>query len=106
MERRRLEPGAVRKDPGGRLRMALVYPNAYRLGMANLGLHAVYRIANAEPDVLCERAFLPDAPGARPRTVESGRELRDFDVSPDGRELVLEQVQEPSDVVLIDRRWP
>jgi hypothetical protein len=30
-------------------------------------------------------------------------DLRDFDVSPDGRELVLEQVQEPSDVVLIER---
>ncbi len=30
-------------------------------------------------------------------------DLRDFDVSPDGRELVLEQVQEHSDVVLIER---
>jgi Tol biopolymer transport system component len=30
-------------------------------------------------------------------------DLRDFDASPDGRELVLEQVQEPSDVVLIER---
>jgi Tol biopolymer transport system component len=30
-------------------------------------------------------------------------ELRDFDVSPDGRELVLEQAQENSDVVLIER---
>jgi hypothetical protein len=30
-------------------------------------------------------------------------ELTDFDLSPDGRELVLEQVQEQSDVVLIER---
>ena len=29
--------------------------------------------------------------------------LRDFDVSPDGREIVLERIQEHSDVVLIDR---
>jgi len=29
-------------------------------------------------------------------------DLRDFDVSPDGRELVLEQVQEHSDIVLIE----
>jgi Tol biopolymer transport system component len=29
-------------------------------------------------------------------------DLRDFDVSPDGRELVLEQVQEQSDIVLIE----
>jgi Tol biopolymer transport system component len=30
-------------------------------------------------------------------------ELRDFDVSPDGREIVLEQVQDQSDLVLIER---
>jgi hypothetical protein len=29
-------------------------------------------------------------------------EMRDFDVSPDGREIVLEQVQEHSDIVLIE----
>jgi radical SAM superfamily enzyme YgiQ (UPF0313 family) len=80
VERPGLEPGAVRKEPGGRLRMALVYPNLRRLGMANLGLHAVYRIANAEPDVLCERVFLPESPGEPVRAVESGRALADFDV--------------------------
>lgn len=30
--------------------------------------------------------------------------FRDFDVSPDGREIVFDQVQENSDVVLIDRK--
>jgi radical SAM superfamily enzyme YgiQ (UPF0313 family) len=60
--------------------MALVYPNAYRLGMANLGLHAVYRLANGEPDVACERVFLPDEPGEPIRSVESGRPLAGFDV--------------------------
>jgi dipeptidyl aminopeptidase/acylaminoacyl peptidase len=29
-------------------------------------------------------------------------DVRDFDVSPDGREIVLERVEEHSDVVLID----
>ncbi|HEU4385491.1 MAG TPA: DNA-binding protein [Anaeromyxobacteraceae bacterium] len=33
-------------------------------------------------------------------------EVRDFDVSPDGREIVLEQVQEQSDLVLIERPPP
>jgi hypothetical protein len=28
--------------------------------------------------------------------------VRDFDLSPDGRELVLERVQEHSDVVLVE----
>ena len=33
-------------------------------------------------------------------------DLRDFDLSPDGRTLVLEQVKEHSDLVLIDLRRP
>jgi radical SAM superfamily enzyme YgiQ (UPF0313 family) len=74
-----IERGASRKEPGGRLGVALVYPNAYRLGMANLGLHAVYRLLNDDPGVLCERAFLPED-GGEVRTVESGRPLRAFDV--------------------------
>jgi radical SAM superfamily enzyme YgiQ (UPF0313 family) len=73
------ERGAVRKEPGGRLTVALVYPNAYRLGMANLGLHAVYRLLNADPGVACERVFLAEDGGA-PRSLESGRPLADFDV--------------------------
>ena len=32
-----------------------------------------------------------------------GFELRDFDVSPDGREIVVEQLQEQSDIVLLER---
>jgi hypothetical protein len=40
---------------------------------------------------------------ARPLTsVPRDFNVRDFDISPDGRELVLERVQEHSDVVLID----
>jgi len=59
--------------------VALVYPNAYRLGMANLGLHAVYRLFNLHPGTACERAFLPED-GSSPRTVESNRPLAAFDV--------------------------
>jgi hypothetical protein len=29
-------------------------------------------------------------------------DIRDFDISPDGREVVLERVQERSDIVLLD----
>jgi radical SAM superfamily enzyme YgiQ (UPF0313 family) len=73
------ERGAIRKEPGGRLGVALVYPNVHRLGMANLGVHAVYRLLNAHPDVRCERVFLPED-GGEPRSVESGAPLRAFDV--------------------------
>lgn len=33
-----------------------------------------------------------------------GFDIRDFDISPDGREIVVEQVQEHSDIVLLDVR--
>jgi len=45
---------------GASLRIALCYPNTYSIGMANLGLHTMYELFNAIPDVVCERVFLPD----------------------------------------------
>ena len=72
----------------GAFRIALCYPNLYFVGMSNLGFQGVYQLLNACDDVLCERAFLPDdADGqeledsGRPLTsLESGRDLRSFDV--------------------------
>ncbi len=60
MEPMTLPRGAIRKEPGGRLGVALVYPNAGRLAMANLGFHAVYRLFNDDPGTRCERVFLPE----------------------------------------------
>ncbi len=54
------ERGVVRKSWGGRITICLVYPNAYRLGMSNLGFQTLYWILNANDDVVCERAFLPE----------------------------------------------
>lgn len=45
---------------GASLRICLIYPNLYRIGMSNLGFQAVHAMLNAAPDILCERAFLPD----------------------------------------------
>jgi radical SAM superfamily enzyme YgiQ (UPF0313 family) len=45
---------------GGKLRIALVYPNTYNQAMANLGFQTVYQLLNAHPDCRCERFFLPD----------------------------------------------
>ena len=54
------ESGRVPTKRGGRLRICLLYPNTYRTAMSNLGFQTVYARLNAEPDILCERAFLPD----------------------------------------------
>jgi radical SAM superfamily enzyme YgiQ (UPF0313 family) len=80
------EQGAIRKDWGGRVAVALVYPNVYSVGMSNLGFQTIYRHLNALPDVVCERVFLPDpaevAEMQRTRTapfsLESQRPLTDF----------------------------
>jgi radical SAM family uncharacterized protein len=57
------EINMIRKDPQARNRtfFALVYPDLYDLGMANLSLKILYEILNRIEDVAAERAFLPDA---------------------------------------------
>jgi radical SAM superfamily enzyme YgiQ (UPF0313 family) len=73
---------------GARLRIALCYPNVYEIGMANLGLQAMYELFNRIPEVSCERVFLPDEREMREyeksRTpllsLESQTPVRDFDV--------------------------
>ncbi len=42
------------------LRVGLVYPNTYAVGMSNLGFQTVYHLLNQRDDVSCERIFLPD----------------------------------------------
>jgi len=87
--RRRLtaERGAVVKEWGGRLPIALVFPNTYYVGMSNLGFQTIYATLNDRPDFVCERAFLPD-PEDLPEherlripilSLESQRPLSDFD---------------------------
>src|SRR5262245_56462862 len=53
------ETGHVIKPHGARLRIALVFPNTYWVGMSNLGFQTTYRLFNDQPDVVCERVFLP-----------------------------------------------
>ena len=82
------EEGVVRKDWGGRVSVALVYPNTYAVGMSNLGFQTVYERLNALPDAVCERVFFPDPEdldellrtGAEPFSLESLRALREFDI--------------------------
>jgi len=82
------EVGYVRKPHGGKLRVALAFPNTYFVGMSNLGFQTVYTLFNAEKDIVCERVFLPPktelaaqlASGAPLITVESQTPVGEFDV--------------------------
>ncbi len=80
-ERLAREEGTVIKDWGGRLPIALVYPNSYYIGMSNLGLHALYSLLNIHRDIVCERVFLErenqDIKNP-PLSLESRRPLSDF----------------------------
>src|SRR5213075_983896 len=82
------ETGYIRKPQGDRLRVALVFPNTYWVGMSNLGLQTVYRLFNAQDDIVCERFFLPPkqelaeliATRAPLLTLESQTPVGEFDV--------------------------
>ncbi len=82
------ETGYVQKPHGGRLRVALAFPNTYWVGMSSLGFQTVYRLFNELDDVVCERVFLPPkqelraqlASGAPLLTLESQTPVADFDV--------------------------
>ncbi|BCA80518.1 radical SAM protein [Desulfuromonas sp. AOP6] len=82
------ERGSQAKPWGGRLTIALVFPNTYFQAMSNLGFQTVYHLLNSRDDVLCERFFLPDPvdlkehekTGTALFSLESQRPLADFDV--------------------------
>ena len=82
------EVGFVQKPHGGRLRVALAFPNTYFVGMSSLGFQTTYRLFNDIDDVVCERVFLPPkqelqaqlASGAPLLTLESQTPVREFDV--------------------------
>jgi radical SAM superfamily enzyme YgiQ (UPF0313 family) len=82
------ETGYVVKPHGGRLRVALAFPNTYWVGMSSLGFQTIYRLFNELDDVVCERVFLPPkqelqaqlSSGAPLLTMESQTPVADFDV--------------------------
>ncbi len=47
------------KSHDGKTSVALIYPDAYEIGISNIGLKILYDIANRERDIVCERAYAP-----------------------------------------------
>ncbi|MGC8878273.1 MAG: radical SAM protein [Anaerolineae bacterium] len=78
------EEGVIHKDWGGRLPIALVYPNTYYIGMSSLAVHVLYRWFNQPRDVVCERVFHSVETHAQkeepPLSLESQRPLQEFSV--------------------------
>jgi len=82
------ELGTTRKDPAGRVNIALAYPDLYEVGMSYTGGQILYHLINSQPDALCERVYAPgiDAEAVMRQkgiplfTLESHRPLRQFDL--------------------------
>jgi radical SAM family uncharacterized protein/radical SAM-linked protein len=70
------------------LRIALIFPDLYEIGMSHLGLHILYHIINEIPWALADRVYCPDidlekllrSEKVRIWGLESRRPLSDFDV--------------------------
>ena len=88
LERLAREKVLYERRPGGDISVCVVYPNIYRLGMANLGFQSVFHIFETDALVAAERAFLPDADeriamrkrGERLVSLEQARALSEFDL--------------------------
>src|SRR3954470_13929581 len=83
------ELGAVVKDwDAVAVRWALMYPDAYEVGLPNQGVQILYEVLNEQPDVLAERTYAvwPDLEklmrehGVPQFTVDAHRPVRAFDL--------------------------
>ncbi|MFC1504104.1 TIGR03960 family B12-binding radical SAM protein [Spirochaetota bacterium] len=55
------EINAVKKDLSKcALKIVLVFPDTYTIGMSNYAIKILYELINREKDIACERAFLPE----------------------------------------------
>ncbi len=70
------------------IKIALIYPDLYEIGMSNMALPILYELLNSQPDVLAERAFAPwvDMEAAMRKadiplfSLESKHPLKEFDI--------------------------
>ncbi len=70
------------------IKIALIYPDLYEIGMSNMALPILYELLNSQPDVLAERVFAPwvDMDAAMREaniplfSLESRRLLKEFDI--------------------------
>jgi radical SAM superfamily enzyme YgiQ (UPF0313 family) len=78
---------SIRKEDA-EVKVALAFPDAYKIGMAHLGIQIIYGQINERPDALCERVFSP-WPDLEDRmrkdglplfSIDSHRPVKEFDI--------------------------
>ncbi len=88
LERIAREKVLYERRRGGDISVCVIYPNIYRLAMANLGFQSIFHIFETDSRVASDRGFLPDADereqmrqtGERPVSFERARPFEDFDI--------------------------
>lgn len=60
------------------LRVCLVFPNTYHVGMSNLAVHCLYALLNSRGDCTCERSFCEEPLSGY--SLETGTQLSSFDI--------------------------
>ncbi|MEA3296260.1 MAG: TIGR03960 family B12-binding radical SAM protein, partial [candidate division Zixibacteria bacterium] len=81
------EPGQIVKEPEGRLKYLIAFPDKYELGQSYLGLQTLYHIVNSDDRFLAERVFAVDLDAEEVMrreniplfSLESSRPAREFD---------------------------
>lgn len=82
------EENAYNKDfVSAAARICIAFPDAYEIGMANVGMQIIYHTLNEQPDFMADRVYAPlvdmgallKSQGAPLLARESQRPLRDFD---------------------------
>lgn len=79
---------AIKSWEDANLHFAFCFPDTYEVGMSHLGMKILYGAINAQPDMLCERVFMPwvdmkalmEEENVPLFSTESRRALSDFDV--------------------------
>jgi len=75
----KFEKNYIKKKWSGKLAIALVFPNFYKIGMSNLGFLTIYEGLNKYDEIVCERVFLPEN-NEKIVSIENNRILKDFDI--------------------------
>ena len=79
---------AIKPWEAAKLHFAFCFPDTYEVGMSHLGMKILYGAINAQPDMLCERLFMPwvdmktlmEEENVPLFSMENRRALNEFDV--------------------------
>lgn len=70
-----VEKFSVKKKVRSKFRIALVYPNVYKVAISNLGFRILYHLLNLDERIYCERFTMESD-----KSLETGSPIRNFDL--------------------------